>query len=145
MKVHHLPPTNWRRVGIFVLICVVATAAAAFPFGFISGFSAARGEVPAHWLPIGQAIAVVGSGIVVTCMLVRKLSSRPWIHAWAMGLSVWLLSYPINVLGFRAPVSAWIAGLPSVCVMVIIGVPLGLLFKSSIGIDSAEKKPPDTH
>ena len=62
-----------------------------------------------------------------------------------MGLSVWLLSYPINVLGFGAPVSAWFAGLPSVCVMVIIGVPLGLLFKSSIGIDSAEKKPPDTH
>jgi hypothetical protein len=44
-----------------------------------------------------------------------------------MGLSVWLLSYPINVLGFGAPVSAWIAGLPSVCLMVILGVPLGLL------------------
>lgn len=119
---------NWRRVCIFVLIFFFATAAAAFPFGFIRGFSLARGQVPPSWLPIGQAVAVFGAGVLVTAALARRQGRRPWIHAGAVGLSSWLLSYPINVLGFHTPPSLWLAQSWVVCLMVLLGVPLGRHF-----------------
>ena len=121
---------NWSRLGTFVLVFFVATAAAAFPFGFIRGFSLARHQAPPSWLPIGQAITVMTAGVLVTALLVRRQNTRPWTHAGLMGLSAGILSYPMNVLWLGVSVSVWLASLLAICVMIVLGVPLGFLFRS---------------
>jgi hypothetical protein len=48
------------------------------------------------------------------------------MHAWATGLSAWLVSYPINVLMLHTSLRMWLMQLPVVCLMVLLGVLLGL-------------------
>jgi hypothetical protein len=117
---------NWRRVCIFVLIFFAATAVAAFPFGFARGFSIARGLALPTWLSIGQAISVFVAGVLVMAALVRRQRQGAWMHAWATGLSAWLVSYPINVLMLHTSLRMWLMQLPVVCLMVLLGVLLGL-------------------
>ncbi len=120
---------NWKRIALFVLLLFVATAAAAFPFGFIEGFLAAQGKTPPAWVLVGQAIAVPVAAIIVFALLAVRQSTKAFAHASVAGLLSWLLTFPINVLIFGFPAAQWFAGVFVVAIAIVIGVPIGARFR----------------
>jgi hypothetical protein len=120
---------NLRRILAFVGILFTATAAAAFPFGFIRGYSLGSGHVPPSWLGFGQALAVPIVAIVVIAVLARRQLVRTWEHALMVVLGAWLLSFPVNVMLFGQPWLAWLRGVIVLCVVVALGVPLGVYLR----------------
>jgi hypothetical protein len=117
---------NFRRILAFVGILFVATAAAAFPFGFIRGHFLATGHSTPHWTIVGQALAVPLAAIAVIAALAKREVVRPWAHAWIVVIVAWLFSFPLNVMLLRQPWLAWLRDLIALCVMVSIAVPLGV-------------------
>jgi hypothetical protein len=124
---------NWRRIVIFMLILFLATAAAAFPFGFIRGYAQASGRFVPSWVGVGQALVVPLAGAVVVALLAKRQITRPWEHAWAAVLGAWLLTLPINVMLLGQAPRQWLGGLIPSCLIVILGVPLGLYLRERRG------------
>ena len=120
---------NLPRLVAFVGILFTATAAAAFPFGFMRGYFFASGRVPPAWLPLGQGLAVPVAAVVVIALLARRQLTRTWEHACIVVAGSWLLSFPINVLLFGQPWLGWLRGVVALCVVVALGVPLGIYLR----------------
>jgi hypothetical protein len=60
---------NWKRVAVFTVVLFLATAAAAFPFGFIQGYS--RGAPP-DWLSFGNFTVSIIAAACVFAALARR-------------------------------------------------------------------------
>lgn len=116
---------NVKRIAVFVGILFLATAAAAFPFGFIRGYVQASGRIPPGWLVLGQALAVPIASILVIALLAKRQQVKTWDHAWTVAIGAWLMSFPINVLLLRQPIQTWFVGVYVMCVAVVLGVPFG--------------------
>jgi len=116
---------NWKRIIIYVGILFLATAVAAFPFGFIVGFLQAAGKVAPLWITLGQAVAISLTSILVFAHLAKRQREKTFLHAWCVGIGAWLISFPINVLFLRQPILVWIAGIILIAVTLLIGVLIG--------------------
>ena len=113
---------NWRRIVVFSAALFAATAAAAFPFGFVSGFLSSRGEPVPSWVSIGPQLAVPAAAIAVFFVLGRRQDDRPWLHALAICVVAWLISFPLNVLLLGQPLLAWGLALPALSVAQAVGL-----------------------
>ncbi len=130
---------NWKRIAIFTAILFLATAVAAFPFGFLSGFLKSLNKPEPTWVPTAQNIAVYVAAMIVFLILAKKQETNPWFHALAVTLLAWLISFPINVLGFGQSVLTWVFGILLLLIALVIGTPIGnyLRDRSNIGEDTA--------
>ena len=115
---------NVRRILVFTLVLWLATALAAFPFGFIEGFLRATGHAKPWWIPFGQGIAVPVAAAAVIAALAKRQSERTWEHAWAVAAFTLLLTLPLNVVVMGQPVTQWVGG---AVVLLVVVVPIGVL------------------
>lgn len=116
---------NLRRVLAFVAVLFIATAGAAFPFGFIRGFLAASGHAPPLWLVPAQGLAVVVAAMAVMTSLAKRQLQRTWEHALLVTVLAWLISFPMNVLLLGQPWPVWFRGIIVLAVVLGLSVPLG--------------------
>ena len=115
---------NWKRILIFVLINYLATAGAAFPFGFIEGFLTARQTPVPTWVPLSQELAVLVAAAIVFYLFSRRQRSRLWLHAFMVAVIGWLVSFPVNVLALGQSVATWGYSLLFLLASLIAGVSL---------------------
>ena len=116
---------NWKRIITFAAILFVATAAAAFPFGFLRGFLNAVGHSPSSWLPFAQGVAVWLAGICVFAAFAKRQTLQVWQHGFVLVAVTWLVSYPINVLLLGTTLIAWAESLVVLLIPLAIGIPIG--------------------
>jgi len=119
---------NLRRIAAFALALCLATAFAAFPFGFIQGFLRSTGHEIPWWTAFGQGIAVPTAAATVIAVLAKRQSDRIWTHAWAVAALGQLLSLPLNVLIAGQSTGQWAAG---GLVLLVVIVPIGVLIGRS--------------
>ena len=72
---------DWKRVAIFTGVMFAATAAAAFPFGFIQGYFAAQQAEPPAWVGIGLTVFGIAVAALVFRALARRTPTRVYEHA----------------------------------------------------------------
>lgn len=131
---------NWKRVVFFVLLLILATAAAAFPFGLMARFIARQGEPLPPWLFYGQAVAVPLASVLVFALLAMRQRERTFAHAWAVGIGAWIVSFPINVLWLNQRLSGSIAGLVIIGIVVPVGTFIGIKVRAlSARADRSQK------
>lgn len=120
---------NSRRILAFVGILFVATAAAAFPFGFIRGYLGATGRTPPGWLSVAQGLAVPVAAMVVIAILAKRQLVKTWEHACIVVAGAWLLTFPLNVMLLGQPWVAWLRGVIALILVLALGVPLGVYLR----------------
>ena len=68
---------NWKRIFIFVLVLLLATLGASFPFSFVIGYLTVRQTPVPVWLTLGQMLAVLVAAAAVFYVLARRQGNRP--------------------------------------------------------------------
>jgi hypothetical protein len=133
---------NWKRVVSYAGLLILATAGAAFPFGVVEGYMAARGSsVPAGWFYLVQGLAVLAAAVAVFRALAIREPSRPYEHAIStLGASL-LVTTPVDILLLGQPFVFWLVGLLGSMLATVIGVAIG---RRTSGPVHEATSPPET-
>jgi hypothetical protein len=96
---------NWKRLAILSVTVFVATGVAAFPFGFIRGVLAARGERAPAIVDAAQGLAVPCVGDLVFAVFSFVHRVRTLEHVMLAAAVVWGGSSAVNYMltGTSAP------------------------------------------
>lgn len=105
-----LDAMRWKRIALFVPLGFIATATAAFPFGFLAGLAESPGDGAPFWLRAGQAVAVSMATVLTLGWLAFIQRERTPIHLYVTAFSMWALSVVPNVLLFGRPFAQWVSG-----------------------------------
>lgn len=130
---------NWKRVFLFVVYLFIFTALAAFPFGFIDGFSRASGVATPVWVPLGQALSVPIACLLVFARLSYVQPEKDAVNSGMVALVSWLITFPINVILLHQSAGQWAAGFLVILVALVLGLLLGRFCRRRKGLERQDQ------
>lgn len=116
---------NWKRILKFAIILVLATAVAAFSFGFAIGALFVLNQPIPAWIPIAQKFAVPITAMIVFIIFAQKQESRTWQHSLLVAFFAVIISFPLNLFIFGQYIFSGIKNMVVLIIMLSIGTLIG--------------------
>ena len=126
---------NWKRILTFVVVLIATTFVVGFAFGTLAGASMRSGRIAPESFVLIQGLIVFLVVTLLFLVLGYVQREQTILHAVAVAVLAWLVSFPLNVLYGKQPLLQWALGVIALLLFALLGSGIGMLIRRATAKD----------